>query len=143
MVAPIISFIAHIAQETHYYIHVVNNFQIMISNGGSMKCGGQCENVKLQMGDYSLKTHMFSIEMGGCDIVLGVEWLRTLGPITMDFLELYMSFKKDGHSYTLKGLKVGSLEIVSSHHMEKLLKRVIQALLHNSMLFKPLRMLLN
>ena len=31
-----------IAQETHCYIHVVNNFQIMIANGGSMKCGGRC-----------------------------------------------------------------------------------------------------
>jgi hypothetical protein len=31
-----------IAQETHCYIHVVNNFQIMIDNGGSMKCGGHC-----------------------------------------------------------------------------------------------------
>jgi hypothetical protein len=30
----------HITQETHCYIHVVNNCQIMISNGGSMKCGG-------------------------------------------------------------------------------------------------------
>jgi hypothetical protein len=36
-----------IAQETHCYIHVVNNFQIMIANGGSMKCGGRCENVHL------------------------------------------------------------------------------------------------
>jgi hypothetical protein len=34
-----------IAQETHFYIHAVNNFQIMITNGGSMKCGGRCENV--------------------------------------------------------------------------------------------------
>jgi hypothetical protein len=30
----------HIAQETHFHIHAVNNFQIMITNGGSMKCGG-------------------------------------------------------------------------------------------------------
>jgi hypothetical protein len=61
----------HIAQETHCYIHAVNNFQIMIANGGSMKCGGRCENVCLQIGDYHLKSHMFSIDMGGCDIVLG------------------------------------------------------------------------
>jgi hypothetical protein len=60
-----------IAQETHCYIHVVNNFQIMIANGGSMKCGGRCENVCLQIGDYHLKYHMFSINMGSCDIVLG------------------------------------------------------------------------
>jgi hypothetical protein len=36
-----------IAQETNCYICVVNNFQIMIANGGSMKCGGRCENVHL------------------------------------------------------------------------------------------------
>jgi hypothetical protein len=61
----------HISQETHCYIHAVNNFQIMIANGGSMKCGGHCENVRLQIGDYHLKFDMFSIDMGGCDIVLG------------------------------------------------------------------------
>ena len=62
-----------IAQETHCYIHAINNFQIMIANGGSMKCGGRCENVCLQIGDYHLKSHMFSIDMGGCDIVLGAD----------------------------------------------------------------------
>jgi hypothetical protein len=36
-----------IAQENHCYIHVINNFQIMIANGGSMKCRGHCENVCL------------------------------------------------------------------------------------------------
>jgi len=46
--------------------------------------GGNCENVRLQIGQYHLKPHMFSIDMGGCDIVLGVEWLHTLGPILMD-----------------------------------------------------------
>ena len=53
------------------------------------------------MGDYNLKTHMFSISMGGCDIVLGVEWLQILGPITMDYQELYMSFTQEAHPYTL------------------------------------------
>jgi hypothetical protein len=80
------NFIHHrISQETHCYIHVVKNFQIMIANGGSMKCGRRCENVHLQISAYQLKSHMFSIEMGGCDIVLGADWLRTLGPILMDF----------------------------------------------------------
>jgi hypothetical protein len=38
-----------------------------------MKCGGRCENVRLQIGDYHLKYHMFYIGMGSCDIVLGVD----------------------------------------------------------------------
>jgi hypothetical protein len=113
----------HISQETHCYIHAVNNFQIMIANGGSMKCGGRYENVCLQIGDYHLKSHMFSIDMGGCDIVLGADWLRTLGPILMDFKALTMQFDQEGHQYKFQGITVGSPKVISSHFMEKLLKK--------------------
>ena len=88
-----------------------------------MKCGGHCENVKLQMGDYHLKTHMFSINMGGCDIVFGIEWLRTLGPIAMDFKELYMSFVNDSHTLLHQGIRVNPPKVINSHRMEKLLKK--------------------
>jgi hypothetical protein len=60
-----------IAKETNFYIRAVNNFKIMISNGESTKCEGHCENVHLQIGEYHLKYHMFSIDMGSCNIVLG------------------------------------------------------------------------
>lgn len=58
------------AEELQCFIHLVNDFQVLITNGILMKCEGQCENVKLQ---YNLKTHMFAVNIGGCDIVLGVE----------------------------------------------------------------------
>jgi hypothetical protein len=112
-----------IAQETHCYIHAVNNFQIMIANGGSIKCGGRCENVRLQIGDYHMISHMFAIDMGGCDIVLGAEWLRNLGLILMDFKELTMKFNQEGHQYKFQGITVSSPEIISSHHMENILKK--------------------
>jgi hypothetical protein len=95
----------------------------MIANGGSMKCGGRCENVRLQIGDYHLKSNMFSIDMGGCDIVQGADWLRTLGPILMDFKGLTMQFNQEGHQYKFQGITTGSPKIISSHHMEKLLKK--------------------
>jgi hypothetical protein len=66
---------------------------------------------------------MFSIDMGGCDIVLGADWLRTLGPILMDFKELIMQFDQEGHQYKFQGIIASSPEIINSHHMEKLLKK--------------------
>ena len=49
------NFIHHrIAQETHCYIHAINNFQIMIANGGYMKCVG-CRLVK----DFGSHSHGF------------------------------------------------------------------------------------
>ena len=93
-----------VIEGTHCYVHPMSNFQIMIANGGPIKCGGGCENVKLQLGEYHLKTHMFVIDTGGCDIVLGVEWLCTLGTVTMDFKELYLTFTQNYHTHTLKDL---------------------------------------
>jgi hypothetical protein len=112
-----------IAQENHCYIHVINNFQIIITNGSSIKCGGCCENVCLQICDDHLKSHMFAIDMGGCDIVLGEYWLRTLGPILMDFMDLTMQFDQEGYQYKFQGITVGSPEIISSHRMENILKK--------------------
>ena len=112
-----------VAEVVHFFVQAVSNFEVLIADGGIMKCEGCCENFKLQMEDYHLKTHMFVIEMCGCDIVLGVEWFRTLGHITMDFQELYMSFKQNDHIHTLRGLQVGAPTIISSHRMEKLLKK--------------------
>eukprot|EP00253_Pinus_taeda_P001660 PITA_01660 len=97
-----------VSEVVHCFVRAVSNFQVQIADGGTMKCEGCYENVKFQMGDYQLKTHMFAIHMGGCDIVLGADWLRTLGPITMDFQELYMSSKQNNYTHTLRGLQAGA-----------------------------------
>jgi hypothetical protein len=67
---------------------------------------------------------MFVIDMGGCDIVLGVKWLRTLGPIIMDFKDLNMQFQQEGQQYKFQGITTVSPEIIDSHRMENLLKKV-------------------
>jgi hypothetical protein len=46
--------------------------------------------VHLQIRQYKLKSHMFAINMGGCDIVLGAKWIHSLCPITMNFKDLTM-----------------------------------------------------
>jgi hypothetical protein len=129
------NFIHHfLSQEIFSYICVFNNFKIVISNGGSMKCGGRCENVCLQIGQYNLKCHMFSIDMGGFEIVLGVELLLTLGLVTIYFKDLTMQFQQEGQHYKFQGITIGSPEITSSHPMERLLKKghfVIISQLHS------------
>ena len=65
---------------------------------------------------------MFSMPLGECDVILGTQWLRTLGPILWDFVELWMQFSINGKKHTSRGLKTGSLSIISSHRIENFLK---------------------
>ena len=88
-----------------------------------MKCGGCCKNVHLQIVQHKLKSHMFSINMSGCDIVLGAKLLHTLGPITIDFKDLTMQFQQKGQEYKFQGITTCSLDIIISHCMETLLKK--------------------
>jgi hypothetical protein len=46
------NFVHHwVTEEVNCFVRPISNFQILITNGGTMKCGGYYENVKLQMGD--------------------------------------------------------------------------------------------
>ena len=44
-----------------------------------MKTKGGCATVPLRIGQYEYKSDMLALPLGGYDVVLGVQWLRTLG----------------------------------------------------------------
>jgi hypothetical protein len=39
---------------------------------------------------------MIDIPMGGADVVLGIQWLQSLGTIAFKFQELFMKFSLEG-----------------------------------------------
>ena len=51
------------------------------------------------------------IQLGGWDMVLGVQWLKELGLILWDFAALTIEFNLKGSKDMLSGLKVQELEI--------------------------------
>nr|GFA68787.1 hypothetical protein [Tanacetum cinerariifolium] len=50
-------------------------------------------------------------------IVLGVQWLKTLGPIEFDFNKLTMGFHIAGSHHKLQGLKASELSALKSHEL--------------------------
>ena len=76
----------------------------MIANGGTINCSGKCHNIKLSMGEYVLTSPMLSIPMGGANVVLGVQWLQSLGTIAFNFQELFIKFSTEGKEVELRGI---------------------------------------
>jgi len=64
----------------------------MVVSGGTINCSGKYHNIKLSMGEYVLNSPMISIPMGGVDVVLGVQWIQSLGTIAFNFQERFMKF---------------------------------------------------
>jgi len=84
---------------------------------------GKCHNIKLSMGEYNLEITMYVIPIGGVDVVLWIQWLRTLVTISTNYNELLMRFELEGIQYELKGLKYGNSQVIISHRMENLIKK--------------------
>ena len=64
----------------------------MVENGGTINFSGKCHNIKLTMEEYLLTSPIISIPMGGDDVVLGVQWLQSLGTVAFNFQELFLNF---------------------------------------------------
>ena len=66
---------------------------------------------------------MISIPMGGADVVIGVQWLQSLGMVAFNFQELFLKFFSEGKEIKLRGITWKPGKIISSNVMTKLLKK--------------------
>jgi hypothetical protein len=63
-----------ICQAQHPYINIIFNFfKKIISYGGTINCLGKYHSIKITTGEYLLDSPMIAIQMGGVDVVLGVQ----------------------------------------------------------------------
>jgi hypothetical protein len=77
---------------------------VKVANGQLMSSDGTCPTVSIRVQRNNFCTEFYVLTLGGCDLVLGIQWLRTLGPIIWDFLKLTMLFSWKGEQILLQGL---------------------------------------
>jgi hypothetical protein len=75
------------------------------------------------MGEYVMNSPMISIPMGGVDVILGIQWLQSLGTLAFNFQELFMKFSLEGKEIELRGITGKLGKVISSNGMTKLLKK--------------------
>ena len=80
----------NLAKLLNCFIYTTTNFQVMVADGGTINCSWKCHNIKLSMKEYLSNNPIIAIQMGGVDIVLGVQWLQSLGTMALYFQELFM-----------------------------------------------------
>ena len=112
-----------VAKELNFFLYPAPKCQVMVSNGGTINCCGKCHNIKLSTGKIVLNSPMFSIPMGGVDVVIGVQWLQSLGTIAFNFQEIFLKFFWEGKEVELRGITGKPRNIINYNVMTKLLKK--------------------
>ena len=79
--------------STHNFIHprvarrvrikVLNHkpIRVNIVDGSKLWSEGSCLDIKLMIQGDQFVTRAYVIKLRGCDMVLGIQWLKSLGPI--------------------------------------------------------------
>jgi hypothetical protein len=81
--------------------------RVQVANGQEIVSPGRSREVEIKMQGSVFRSRLFILPLAGCDVVLGIQWLRTLGPIMWDFSKLQMVFQNGGKECVLLGLKRG------------------------------------
>ena len=96
-------------------------FHVLVGNGDELSCSAVCKQVPLHLGKHKLLVDLFVLPLSGAELVLGVQWLTTLGPVLIDYDQLTMKFVKDGQMVQLKGQNHETPQEASSHQLRRLM----------------------
>ncbi|RVW69141.1 Retrovirus-related Pol polyprotein from transposon 17.6 [Vitis vinifera] len=81
-----------VIQRAHLPSNPTEGLSVKVANGQAVRSEGSCAAVPLHMQGNLYTIDFYILTLGGCDIVLGVQWLQTLGPILWDFSRLQVEF---------------------------------------------------
>lgn len=77
---------------------------VVVANGDRVTCRGLASAVGVRIGAETFKVDCYSIPLECYDMVLGISWLRTLGPVLWDFDTLCMAFNRQGRRVLWRGI---------------------------------------
>ncbi|MCH79728.1 Ty3/gypsy retrotransposon protein, partial [Trifolium medium] len=77
--------------------------QVKLGNGVQIAAQGRCKELEILIGNFKINQDVHLFELGGIDVVLGMEWLKTLGDTIINWKQHTMCFWSLGKWVTLKG----------------------------------------
>jgi len=103
--------------STHNFLHGVmmrrlglaptggERLHVTVANGNRLPCEGIARNVHIRIGSESFSITCVGLDLGCFDFILGVDYLRTLGPILWDFEAMTLSFWREGRRVLWQGVR--------------------------------------
>ena len=66
--------------------------RVIVGNGSVMDCHELCHETEIQIQSHTFTMMLRILPLSGADVILGVEWLRTLGLVVTHYTSFAMNF---------------------------------------------------
>lgn len=99
----------------------------MVGNGQHLDCSCICEGVSIQIQDVHFTMDLHVLPIVGANVVLGIQWLKTLGPILTDYGSLRLQFFYQDRLIELKGDSTTDSGLITHHQLRWLYRTQTQA----------------
>lgn len=103
-----------IIKELRFPVIRTTPMQVTVANGSSMLSQSVCERFSWKMHGLEFSADLTMIDLGVCDVVLGMDWMTERIPVLFDYGNISLLIKKDGKQISLPGIKEdSSLKMIS------------------------------
>ena len=72
-----------VAQKLRCPIRPTGPLAVTVANGNKLMTTSECKNFQWQFGNTMFSTNVMLLPLGGCEMVLGILWLSTLGSLNV------------------------------------------------------------
>jgi hypothetical protein len=88
-----------------------------------VECLDRVPDLEVKLGNYTMRDTLYVVDLFDTDVVLGVQWLITLGNISTNYQTLEMGFRdSEGKKVVLRGMSIGAPRTVSTKRMERIFR---------------------
>ncbi|XP_021766133.1 uncharacterized protein LOC110730619 [Chenopodium quinoa] len=117
---------SHMAEELGCIVEKIPGQSVIVADGNHLVCDSVCKGFTWALGGLSFTTDVMLIPLGSCDMVLGVQWLNTLGSISWNFRQLTMKFWVNNQWLEVRGVPSKKLKVYDKEPSAKLLNEAAQ-----------------
>ena len=112
-----------LAKKLGCKLEAIHPLSVAVANGTKMQAQYVCRGFTWQLQQVSFTFDVMILPLGCCDLVLGVQWLATLGPILWDFQQLRMEFNYQGKKFVLRSANPIGIRLVGAKSFSQIVQQ--------------------
>jgi len=98
-------------------------FNVTVIDGFTTPCTKVVKQLSITMGGYKICDDFYVVGIGETNVVLGVQWLHSIGGHYQNYQTMEFKFQSEGKEITIRGISNGAPRVVTTKKMERTFKR--------------------